>query len=34
MKAEIIEIDRMRNGYVIETLTIVDIQEIVKIEGS
>ena len=28
-----IEIDRMRNGYIIDTLTSVDIQEIVKIGG-
>ena len=27
------EINRMRNGYIIETLTSVDIQEIVKIGG-
>ena len=28
-----IEINRMRNGYIIDTLTSVDIQEIVKIGG-
>ena len=28
-----IEINRMRNGHIINTLTSVDIQEIVKIEG-
>ena len=28
-----IEISRMRNGYIIDTLTSVDIQEIVKIGG-
>ena len=27
------EINRMRNGYIVETLTSVDIQEIVKIGG-
>ena len=27
------EINRMRNGYIIDTLTSVDIQEIVKIGG-
>ena len=30
---EKIEINRMRNGYIIDTLTSVDIQEIVKIGG-
>ena len=28
-----IEVNRMRNGYIIDTLTSVDIQEIVKIGG-
>ena len=32
-KVKKIEIDRMRNGYIIDTLTSVDIQEIVKIGG-
>ena len=27
------EVNRMRNGYIIDTLTSIDIQEIVKIEG-
>ena len=32
-KVEKIEVNRMRNGYIIDTLTSVDIQEIVKIGG-
>ena len=32
-KEKKIEINRMRNGYIIDTLTSVDIQEIVKIGG-
>ena len=32
-KAKKIEVNRMRNGYIIDTLTSVDIQEIVKIVG-
>ena len=32
-KVEKIEINRMRNGYIIDTLTSVDIQEIIKIGG-
>ena len=32
-KEKKIEINRMRNGYIIHTLTSVDIQEIVKIGG-
>ena len=32
-KVNKIEINRMRNGYKIDTLTSVDIQEIVEIEG-
>ena len=32
-KEKKIEISRMRNGYIIDTLTSVDIQEIVKIGG-
>ena len=32
-KVKKVEINRMRNGYIIDTLTSVDIQEIVKIGG-
>ena len=32
-KVEKIEVNRMRNGYIVDTLTSVDIQEIVKIGG-
>ena len=32
-KKKKIEINRMRNGYIIETLTSVDIQEIIKTDG-
>ena len=32
-KVEKLEVNRMRNGYIIDTLTSVDIQEIVKIGG-
>ena len=32
-KVKKIEVNRMRNGYIIDTLTSVDIQEIVKIGG-
>ena len=32
-KKKKIEINRMQNGYIIDTLTSVDIQEIVKIGG-
>ena len=32
-KVEKIEVNRMRNGYIIDTLTSVDIQEIIKIGG-
>ena len=32
-KVENVEVNRMRNGYIIDTLTSVDIQEIVKIGG-
>ena len=32
-KEKKIEINRMRNGYIVDTLTSVDIQEIVKIGG-
>ena len=32
-KVKKIEVNRMRNGYIIDTLTIVDNQEIVKIGG-
>ena len=32
-KVEKVEVNRMRNGYIIDTLTSVDIQEIVKISG-
>ena len=32
-KEKKIEINRMRNGYIVDTLTSVDIQEIVKIDG-
>ena len=32
-KVEKIEVNRMRNGYIIDTLTSVDFQEIVKIGG-
>ena len=32
-KVKTIEVNRMRNGYIIDTLTSVDIQEIVKIGG-
>ena len=32
-KVKKIEVNRMRNGYIIDTLTSVDIQEIVKIDG-
>ena len=32
-KVKNIEVNRMRNGYIIDTLTFVDIQEIVKIGG-
>ena len=32
-KEQKIEINRMRNGYILDTLTSVDIQEIVKIGG-
>ena len=32
-KVKKIEVNRMRNGYTIDTLTSVDIQEIVKIGG-
>ena len=33
-KVNKIEINRMRNGYILDTLTSVDIQEIVKIGGN
>ena len=32
-KRKKIEIDRMRNGYIIDTLTSVDVQKVVKIGG-
>ena len=32
-KVKKVEVNRMRNGYIIDTLTSVDIQEIVKIDG-
>ena len=32
-KVNKVEVNRMRNGYIIDTLTSVDIQEIVKIGG-
>ena len=32
-KVKNVEVNRMRNGYIIDTLTSVDIQEIVKIKG-
>ena len=32
-KVKYIEVDRMRNGYIIDTLTTVDIEKIVKIGG-